>query len=353
MLLSQAVSMINVLCSEEMMAAGSIPPTTVPAMPDPDRVMAVAGGFVNAKMAFVANDIGLFMALDPDGSTASEIGQRCGVPEHCARIVADVLAACGLLMRNGERYLNSPEAAAFLCGRGPLDLRPVLEYFDQVSYPGSVDALQAIRTGQGVQGDPNPKQAEAYERFVAMTTAPIAAGLPTCYDFTAHRRVLDVGGGVGTLLLPILSHNPHLTGTVVDLPDVAELARTQLAIGPVADRVEVFAADIFQDELPTGHDAILVAHLLHLFPADRNVALLAKLRAVAPPAGRLLLVDWWRDWQIPPTTAVYSSLEFLMKSGGDTYPSAEAAKWLAATGWRLIDQRPLMEPASLLVAEPA
>lgn len=335
------------------MSAGSVPLATAPEMPNPDRIMSVAGSFVNAKMTFVANDIGLFAALAPEGSTASEIGQRCGVPEHCARVVADVLVACGLLLQSEERYRNSPESAAFLCGRGPIDLRPALEYFDQVSYPASVNALQAIRTGCGVQGDPTPKQAKAYEQFVAMSTAPIAASLPRSYDFTTHHRVLDIGGGIGTLLVPILSQYPHLTGTVVDLPDVADLARTQLKAGPVAERVEVLAADIFQDELPTGYDAILVAHLLHLFPAERNIALLAKLRDVIPPTGRLLLVDWWRDWKSPaPTGAVYSSWEFLMKSGGDTYPSSEAAKWLAETGWRLVDHRQLVDPASLLVAEP-
>jgi SAM-dependent methyltransferase len=53
-------------------------------------------------------------------------------------------------------------------------------------------------------------------------------------------------------------------------------------------------ADIFTEPLPGGHDAVLVANVVHLFPPERIAELLRRLREAITPDGRLLLVDWWR-----------------------------------------------------------
>lgn len=328
-------------------------PPHLPNGPSPDQIMAVAGGYINARMLFTACDIELFAALDAAGATAAELAQRCGVPERSVRIVADVLATCGILELNGGRYRNAPPAEAFLSGRGPLDLGSLLRYWDIVSYQRAAAATMAVRTSQGVPCALDAGQVEAFQQWVAFATAQGAETLAAAYDFTDHRRVLDVGGGLGTMVLPLLIRFPHLTATLIDLPEVVGLARKRLAASPAAGRIDPVAADAFTDPLPAGHDCILVAHFMHLLPPERNVALLKRLRAVAAPDTVLLLVDWWRHWDgIPPAEAVYGAVEFLLISGGDTYTPEEAGQWLGATGWQATGWQPLAEPTSLLIARP-
>jgi hypothetical protein len=46
------------------------------------------------------------------------------------------------------------------------------------------------------------------------------------------------------------------------------------------------------------------------------------------------------------------SREFLVISGeGQAYSEAEADAWLARTGWRKLERKPLAGPGSLIVAE--
>jgi methylase of polypeptide subunit release factors len=184
-------------------------------------------------------------------------------------------------------------------------------------------------------------------------TAPMAAALPSVYDFSRHRRVLDIGGGTGSFLLPILRRHPRLEATLFELPGACAVARRRLAGEREGGRVTVVEGDFFTDPLPEGHDALIVANTLHVLSVAHNLELLKKMRAHAASAARLLLVDFWMDAsRTKPPAAPLMSGEFLLMSGeGQSYAEEEADAWLAQTGWRKLECRPLAGPASVIIAE--
>jgi hypothetical protein len=322
------------------------------AHPDPQRIIQLATGFMAAKYVLVAAELGLFVELGGDGATSDELAARCGLPPRTTRLLADALVQLGLLERDADRYRNAPDAEAFLTGRGQIDWRPLLRYWDTVSYPGWVDAIRAVRTGEGVREPLSEAQTEAYEDGIAISTAPGAAALAATVDFEGHTRLLDVGGGAGSFLTAVLSQHAHLSGTLFDLPEVADLVKPRYAAGPLAGRVSVLGGDMFSDPIPAGHDAIVVAHVLHLYQPVRNRQLLARLREAAAPDARLLLVDWWLDPADPNPTTVLAAGEFLTISGGDVYRHDEVAEWLVDAGWRPDGDTstPLFGPMGLIAA---
>lgn len=318
--------------------------------PTPSRIIDLFAGFMVSKTLFAALEFGLFAAIGPEGATAAELGERCGIPERSARAIADLMTDAGLLARDGDRFRNAPDAEAFLAGRGPFDLRPLARYWDMVSYPMWTNAATAFRTRQGVRPELTEEQTEAYESAVALVTAETAADLAGAYDFSGHRRLLDAGGGVGTFVKPILQRYPRLQATVVDLPEVAALVAEEAAF---AGRLTAVGADLFADPIPGDHDAILVANVVHLFPPERVVDLLRRLRGAVSPDGRLLLVDWWRTDVAPHPSARFGAGEFLMIGGGDLYQVDEVTRWLGDAGWRFLRLQPLPPPSGLIVAAPA
>jgi O-methyltransferase involved in polyketide biosynthesis len=139
-----------------------------------------------------------------------------------------------------------------------------------------------------------------------------------------------------------------------DLPAVAALARERFTGSPLEPRIRVVAGDFFADRLPEGHDAILLANVLHNFLPERNRSLLLRLSTSAPAGARLLLVDFWTDpTHTQPLTAALMAGAFLLTSQGDVYSAEEVRDWLQTTGWRSIEHRPLAGPTSLIVAEKA
>ena len=77
------------------------------------------------------------------------------------------------------------------------------------------------------------------------------------------------------------------------------------------------------------------------------------MRAAVSPSARLLLADLWTDptHSQPPPAAMMSG-EFLVVTGeGQAYSEEEADEWLAKTGWKKLQHKPLSGPFSLIVAE--
>ena len=99
--------------------------------------MGIAMGFMAAKHLFTASAIGLFdetpcwMGRQP----VDELAVKCAVPYRTLRISVDAMASLGLLERGGllseQRGCRnlSPAVAR------EVDLRPMLRFWDRISYP--------------------------------------------------------------------------------------------------------------------------------------------------------------------------------------------------------------------------
>jgi hypothetical protein len=101
----------------------------------PEPIMRIAMGFMAAEHLFTASAIGLFEALAAGPATLEEIAQKTEVPSRTLGIIAAAMVSLRLLERQGDHYKNGAIAAEFLAGVGGRDMRPMLRFWDQISYP--------------------------------------------------------------------------------------------------------------------------------------------------------------------------------------------------------------------------
>jgi len=325
------------------------------ALPDVDwaeAVMRYATGFMASKHLFVASELGIFEHLADGPLTIDELAVKAEAPARTARIVVDAMVALGFIKRDGERYQNAPAAQALLTGRGSRDLRPVLRLFDRILYPSWMELIRSVRKGEPARSALDAESQRVLSEGVEAITAPAADALPSCYDFTRHRRLLDLGGGTASFLCRVLQKHPHMTGTLVDILAVTGIACDRIRnAGPIG-RAETVAGDILTTDLPIGHDVVLIANVVHLMGPERNKVLLRRARKCAAEGGRLLLVDFFTDAaHTNPTFAALMAGTFLIGFGeGDVYSEDEVSDWLKQTGWRSLGSHALAGPARLLVA---
>jgi SAM-dependent methyltransferase len=324
-------------------------------MVTPERIFEIAQGFMASKHLFAASELGLFEALGEGPVDLDGLAARTGLSRRTARISADAMVAIGLLERQGDRYANGAEAATFLSGHTPADLRPLLRFWDRLSYPAWQDLAGALGRGRPaheifqIDDDLVPVMSAG----IAAATAAACHALPGVAALAPGSRVLDIGGGTGSWSIALAASDPTLRATVLELGDVARVAREQLAATPYSDRVDVHDGDVLADDLPSGFDAFLLANLVHYFSPETNRSILQRIRAAAEPGARMLIADFWTDpTHTQPLPAALMAGEFAIHvNDGDVHSVEEGAEWLAATGWRLTGHAPLAGPISLVTAE--
>jgi len=165
-----------------------------------------------AKHVFVAGELGIFEKLADGPATLEELATRLGTPRRTTRIIADAVTALGLLERHGDKYQKSEVAQAYLSGRGPTDMRPFIRFWNRLSYKRWLTLEDSIRQGQGVAGEFNftAEEQKIFSEGVEFFSAGHALALAAAYDFSRHRRVLDLGGGTGSFLKVLLQRYPQL-----------------------------------------------------------------------------------------------------------------------------------------------
>src|SRR5690606_37822689 len=74
-----------------------------------------------------------------------------------------------------------------------------------------------------------PQEADVYHRAVDAFTRLEAIALAETYDFEGAHRVVDVGGGRGTLLVEVLRRHPNVRGVLLEREAVAAAAERVFA----------------------------------------------------------------------------------------------------------------------------
>ena len=321
----------------------------------PAPILQMLSAHMIAKYLCVASEIGVFEALNNDTDTLGGLSEKIKVPPRTLRIVVDALVAAGFLTCQEDHYQNTPVTATFLGGQLQTDFRPILRLWDKVVYPQWATLEEAVRTNKRTYGLPEFSEQEHafFNLGVSALTAPSAKALANQYDFSNHQSVMDLAGGMGFFLMAVMEQYPAVKGTLFELPLTAQAAHKQIAAFPFSQNVTVVEGDIFIDDIPSGHDAVVLANIIHLFSPETNNVLLNRIRKAVGVGARLLVVDFWTN--VTHTEPVFAALlagEFQIFSGeGDVYSVEEMNNWLAANGWRLLEHQPLAGAASLIVAE--
>jgi SAM-dependent methyltransferase len=321
----------------------------------PDQIFQLAQGFMTSKHLFAASELGLFEALGEGPATLAGLAARTGLTQRTARISADAMVALGLLERHGDRYANTPVAATFLSGATPADFRPLLKFWDKLSYPAWTDLAGALGRGQPVHEifEIDDELVPVMSAGIEAATAGACRALPGAAELPPASRVLDIGGGTGSWAIALADADPELTATVFELPEVAAAANERLRASGLSARIDALAGDLLADDLPRGYNAFLLANVVHYFTPETNQTILRKIRAATEPGTRLLLADFWTDpTHTQPLPAALMAGEFAIHvNDGDVYSVEESTAWLACTGWTVTAHMPLAGPITLVTAE--
>ncbi|MCC6188935.1 MAG: methyltransferase domain-containing protein, partial [Anaerolineales bacterium] len=160
-------------------------------------------------------------------------------------------------------------------------------------------------------------------------------------DFSAARRVLDVGGGGGSNAIALAQQNPQMEITILDLPSAQQICEDQISRRHLCDRIKFVARDIFKDGFPNGFDHVLFFHELMIWNHDQIRTLLDKAYNALGEAGRVVIVgSVSNDSEDGPLMAALDTVYFRSVAAGQgmIYPWKDYERLLRDVGFREVQR---------------
>jgi hypothetical protein len=192
----------------------------------------------------------------------------------------------------------------------------------------------------------HPIEAASFDESMSRISAARDAVLAASYDFRSFHRLVDVGGGHGSLLCAVLGTHPQLQGVLFDRPSVIDGAHERLLKAGLADRCVTLAGD-FLEAVPPGGDAYLLSWILHDWDDELALRILVNCRRAMDEGACLLVVELLVPAPDEPGApdairlVKKTDLEMLTVVGGRERTAAEYGELLKRAGFELTRIIPL------------
>jgi len=260
--------------------------------------------------------------LQPGGSATGRSERDWTLGSHGAVIAASP-AMVALVRHHKSVYRDLSDPVALLRGeQTQSELRSTWAYVDH--------------RGRGQTLD--EEAVAPYSSLMASSQPLVSEQVLQAYDFSPHRRLLDLGGGMARFATAVARAHPALQITVFDLPAVAGLAERAVAQEGLSGQIRCVGGDFFSDEVPQGADLISLIRVLYDHPDDFVLRLLQRVHGLlVPTRGRLLIAE---PMALGPAEAAmsdaYFGLYLCAMGGGRARSPAELHGLLRQAGFRSV-----------------
>jgi SAM-dependent methyltransferase len=319
-------------------------------------------GFWGSKTLLSACELSLFSELADGPLSLEELCERLQLHPRSARDFLDALVALKMLMRDGDRYANTPATDLFLDRAKPTYIGGMLEMANARLYKFWGSLTEALRTGE-LQNEAkgggqsffaalyaDPMRLEAFLKAMTGLSLEAATAIAEKFPWARYRTFVDVGTAQGGLPVQVALAHSHLTGVGFDLPVVGPIFDEYVRSNGLSDRLRFQPGDFFQDQLPSA-DVIVMGHILHDWDLDEKRHLIAKVFDVLPEGGAFIAFDSVIDDERRENAfGLLMSLNMLIETpGGFDYTGADCAAWMRDAGFRETHVEHLVGPDSMVI----
>jgi O-methyltransferase domain len=272
----------------------------------------------------------------------SLLADETGVQKEPLRRVLKLLSDYEVV-RFHEENVALTDFGRLLSKEHPSSIQPI---FAAVGLADVAHALEgSLRTGEvaaeRVLGTPywqylaaHEDQQALFDECMWIRTNWLAESCIATLEWPSSGTVVDVGGGIGTMMSAVLRAAPGLRGILIDQEQVLIRARLLLADELADGRCELRSADLFRPA-PRA-DIYILSYILHDW-SDLNAArILDAIGKQAPESARLRIFEHIIPADGSPHVSKFSDVAMLLLLGeGRERTEDEFRHLLDQTGWRI------------------
>jgi hypothetical protein len=257
------------------------------------RLVAMVNSYWITQALSVAAQLGLPDLLASGSQTSEYLAQVAGVHAPALRRLLRALVTLDIVREREDGNFELLPMGALLRSDAATSLRSWAIFVGQYQWQEWGHLLDSVKTGESARqhlpGTAGPRPAVFNQAMVELSRLVVPAVVQAC-DFTGLKRIIDVGGGHGELLVAILKAYPEACGVLFDRPHVIEQAQQHLASAGLMHRCACMAGDFFE-AVPGGGEAYVLKSIIHNWSDEQSTRILDNCRRVMPAGAKLLLVE--------------------------------------------------------------
>lgn len=332
-------------------------------MPPRHAMLQMITGFWISQAIYVAARLGLADQLAAGPHTADEIAAAVGAsPRELYRLLR-LLAGLGIFVEDEQARFALTPLAETLRRDTAGSLQAMAIMYGEEIYRAWGNLRHTVQTSETAFDhlfgrshfaylEAHPEAAAIYNQAMRSFSTGETAAILAAYDFSWATEIVDVGGGQGGFLAAILSTNPHLRGTLFELPAVASGAESYLAEAGLTDRCRAVSGD-FLVELPAGGDLYLLKNILLNWDDAQSITILQNCRQAMAAEGRLLIIEAMIAPRNEPSFSKLLDLHMMVVTGGHGRTKAELNELFHKAGFTLSNVIATSSPAWVIEGMPA
>jgi len=294
--------------------------------------------------------------------SCDELAERAGLHAPSLYRALRAAAANGIFVEHADRQFSHNEVSLLLRSDHPYSWKGMACMWNHPScLQGWSLFSECLKDGRsGIQHAFGKKLYEhleeipggtfAFSEAMISNSAHPSLSIAKLFPFDNYRLVMDLGGGIGTLLCAVLEEHPDLAGIIYEIEELKEPANKHIAERGLDKRAHVEVGD-FLKTIPSGPDLFMIKNSLWNWTDEQCEKLIGNVRqAVKDNDSNFLIIEYVINEENAAWTTLYD-LQILNMPGGRARTLEEYERLLRQTGFRIIRVE-VIEDQTLILAAP-
>src|SRR5437588_3089035 len=325
----------------------------------PERIIQDLWAARNAQALMAGTELDFFTHINNGKHTAKEIARAAKASERGTRRLLDAQVGLGYLRKKYNNYYLEPVPKRFLVRGQPTFLGPMVNE-TRIVWESWSHLTEVVKSGRPFTAvDTEQTGRDFFPKLVAaifpMSYGAASAAVQMIPEKARKRirNILDVAAGSAAWSIAFAQAIPDARVTVVDYPEVNQVARDFTTRLGVADRYEYLEGNLREVDFGRKkYDLVILGHIIHTEGEKWGKKLIQRASRALKDDGLLLIGEMVpNDDRTGPALPLVFGLNMLLNTEhGDVFTMREYREWLKASGFKKVSTIDAPGPSPLILA---